>query len=444
MTVRIYRSTDYNAPTLSGTVGELVDVLDACLVDGYGSQTITLTRSGTTVTATTTSAHGLVKLAKYTVSGANESDYNGEFSITVTGASEFTYEIVGTPASPATGTITGSIAGSGWTKAYSGTDKAAYLQGSGGNGHYLRIDDTGTTSSRCVGYEAMSDIDTGTGDFPTAAQVSGGLYIVKSSVASTLERDWVVIATEKAFYYLNNAAGSTANSVCTFFGSIVSYKSGDNFGTQIISNTSATYTTSIFRSLVANLASSTSGHYIARDYTGTGTSLKNGKHSDAVKGSTSSIGGGLLTYPSLVDSKLYYEKIYLHEAAMVRGELPGALCPLHSKPLTHLDYFSDASNNVYLVYDTYGTSQCFFEISDTYYFDRSGSITATIKVDGVEKPFARCALYSHITNLLVEVKRADKNGDATFDQLDKSDKYYIVATDSGSYNALIYDKLTPV
>lgn len=366
MTVRIFRSTDYNAPTLSGTAGDLITVLDACLVNGYGSQTITLTRSGTTVTAATTNPHGLVKLAKYTVSGANEADYNGEFSITVTGASSFTYEIVGTPASPATGTITGSLAGSGWAKPYTGTNKAAYLQGTGGNGHYLRIDDTVAVSSRCVGYEAMTDIDTGTGAFPTDAQVSGGLYIVKSSVASTLERDWIIIATEKAFYYLSNATGLDSNSVCTFFGSIVSYKSGDNFGTQIISNNTATYTSNNFRALVSNLSTVTLGHYVVRDYTGTGTSINNGKHSDAVKGSVNTIGGGSLTYPNLVDSKLYFEKIYIHLTTRVRGELPGALCPLHSKPLTHLDYFSDASNNVYLVHNMYSTSQCFFEISDTY------------------------------------------------------------------------------
>lgn len=39
MTVRIYQSTDASAPTLSGQAGTLVDVLDACLVNGYGSQT---------------------------------------------------------------------------------------------------------------------------------------------------------------------------------------------------------------------------------------------------------------------------------------------------------------------------------------------------------------------------------------------------------------------
>jgi hypothetical protein len=39
MAVTVYRSTDSSAPTLSGTAGDLVNVLDKCLVAGYGSKT---------------------------------------------------------------------------------------------------------------------------------------------------------------------------------------------------------------------------------------------------------------------------------------------------------------------------------------------------------------------------------------------------------------------
>ena len=38
MTVRVYRSTDASAPVLSNTAGAMVAILDACLVDGYGSK----------------------------------------------------------------------------------------------------------------------------------------------------------------------------------------------------------------------------------------------------------------------------------------------------------------------------------------------------------------------------------------------------------------------
>ena len=39
MTVRVYSSTDASAPVLTGQVGSLIAVLDACLVNGYGTKT---------------------------------------------------------------------------------------------------------------------------------------------------------------------------------------------------------------------------------------------------------------------------------------------------------------------------------------------------------------------------------------------------------------------
>jgi len=38
MAVTVYRSTDSSAPTLSGTAGDLINLLDKCLVSGYGSK----------------------------------------------------------------------------------------------------------------------------------------------------------------------------------------------------------------------------------------------------------------------------------------------------------------------------------------------------------------------------------------------------------------------
>jgi phage tail sheath protein FI len=43
------------------------------------------------------------------IAGANQAEYNGIVTITVTGASTFTYPVTGTPATPATGTITASL-----------------------------------------------------------------------------------------------------------------------------------------------------------------------------------------------------------------------------------------------------------------------------------------------------------------------------------------------
>jgi len=70
------------------------------------AQTITtITRGGAgnlTATLTTASPHGLVTNNRVVISGATESNYNGTYAITVTGASTFTYTMATAPAANAT------------------------------------------------------------------------------------------------------------------------------------------------------------------------------------------------------------------------------------------------------------------------------------------------------------------------------------------------------
>ena len=63
-----------------------------------------ISHSGGTATVTTSTAHGYVTGADVTIAGANESEFNGRFSITKTGDTTFTY--TGGTGASATGTIT--------------------------------------------------------------------------------------------------------------------------------------------------------------------------------------------------------------------------------------------------------------------------------------------------------------------------------------------------
>lgn len=65
-----------------------------------------LTRSGSTATAATATPHRLATGMVVAISGASQAQYNISAPITVTGSTTFTYQVSGTPASPATGTIT--------------------------------------------------------------------------------------------------------------------------------------------------------------------------------------------------------------------------------------------------------------------------------------------------------------------------------------------------
>lgn len=66
-----------------------------------------ITRSGSTATATIADTSNMFVDSVIEVSGANQAAYNGEQIVTaITPSTSFTYEVVGAPATPATGTIT--------------------------------------------------------------------------------------------------------------------------------------------------------------------------------------------------------------------------------------------------------------------------------------------------------------------------------------------------
>jgi hypothetical protein len=69
-----------------------------------GLTIVSITRSGSTATITTTEPHGRSTGDVVTVAGADQKEYNISGAITVTGVSSFTMAITGTPDSPATST----------------------------------------------------------------------------------------------------------------------------------------------------------------------------------------------------------------------------------------------------------------------------------------------------------------------------------------------------
>ena len=114
---------------------------------------LTLTSSGTTANVKTTAPHGLTTGRSVVVAGANQSSYNGTFTITVVDSLNFTYTMGGTGASPATGTITvNSAANDAQTQANLQT-MITSLQNAGCtkiivlSQHYLNLASGGDTTS---------------------------------------------------------------------------------------------------------------------------------------------------------------------------------------------------------------------------------------------------------------------------------------------------------
>lgn len=78
---------------------------------GVPKAVTSITRSGTTATVTLPAAHGWASGKRITHAGVDQADYNGTFEITVTGAATYTFQVSGSPTTPATGVITATDLG---------------------------------------------------------------------------------------------------------------------------------------------------------------------------------------------------------------------------------------------------------------------------------------------------------------------------------------------
>lgn len=266
----------------------------------------------------------------------------------------------------------------GWTKAFTGTNQAAYKQPAGSNGFYLAVDDSAGQNARMTGFEAMTSVTAGTNPFPTASQLAGGLYFYKSSAATNSARVWTFISNGSMFYLIRDVTGGgrTGGDQQVFcFGDIFSYKGGDTFGTVICGEVSSSVTSSggAFMQAVQTAMTGYSGHYITRANTQIGGATQVGFTCDiAGSGSASYFGAGTLPYPSPIDGQMHLSPIWVGEpSAGKRGVLPGVWHFMH--PAANLnggDTFTGGGNlagKSFLVSKLGTTSgNLVIEISDTW------------------------------------------------------------------------------
>jgi len=311
--IKFYVHTNTNAPQLQNAFGCMIDVLDACLVNGFGSQTVsTLTASGTTVTATFGAAHNFMQYQVIKIAGATQTEYNGEFRIlTVPNANSITFQLAAVPSvTTATGTINCSLPPLGWLKPFSATGKAAYRSANTllASRPYLRVVDaldaayTSTYAKYAkVGIvEDMTDIDTmlgvqapydsanpdknwvGTGSgtsgvngwarwyYAANGSVSGGL--INSQTPAAGNRQWILVGNSDYFYILptstvTSATVNTQHASAYGFGAFKSLLNADNSCTFLqshltLSNNSASVDANF--GLVSSSASSSL--LLLRDY----------------------------------------------------------------------------------------------------------------------------------------------------------------------------------
>ena len=96
---------------MNSSNGNLYTVDDNYAVSNIVQIINSITRSGSTVIVTTASSHNLATGIDVTISGANQTDYNGTHNIIVVNDTVFTYDIPTTPATPATGSLQLNVLG---------------------------------------------------------------------------------------------------------------------------------------------------------------------------------------------------------------------------------------------------------------------------------------------------------------------------------------------
>ena len=295
----IYTSSDpYGPGPITGTTGSLIAVLDACLVNGYGTGSYTKAAAGWT--------HALPTISASCV--------------------------------------------------------ASYLPPSGSR-HTLFVNDNAPTTARTAavtGYVTLtsmsfavnsSNVGFGYGQFPTPAQANtiGKIFWYKSATADTVQRQWILAADAYTFYiwfadgqtvgnYYHGGFGDFYSSYgnsdigrCLLFGKYVD-NNNTNLGyeyTDCISTGCQTSTTT------QTLNSYLVGHYVARQPSGTGGSLRYTKKGDwgltpvgtagALEASYTSPMSGILATPNPTDNSFYLSPIWIVDivSLALRGKYRG-------------------------------------------------------------------------------------------------------------------------
>jgi hypothetical protein len=378
---KLYRSTDMGAPTLTGAIpastgatGSFINLLRTCGINGYNTQTASSVVVSSGVATFNCTSHGFLAGQIVLIAGATPSELNGEKTILAASTNLFTFASASGDQT-ATGTITAKMAPLGWTEPVAGATNLAHFKMASGNQMYLDVNETIAQVARVVGYESMTGPGSGTGPFPTAAQLSGGGYWDKSSTTDSTARAWILCGTDRHLFFhcSHSSTALAADAFMGYIGDLKTYHAGDAYHTTIIAGVNATIATNSNMLVTAALGTLVAGSWTARGFAQTGSAVTAGK--TVVEASmvavASVIGAAGAAYPHPSDSGLWLSRIRVCDSVTTafRGELPGLWAPCHNKPLEHLDTFTGTgalAGRTFLVLKGYNAGEIMLETSNTW------------------------------------------------------------------------------
>ena len=377
LTVKYFNSGMTGAPQIANNWGDLVTMLDACLVNGFALKAIdTLSCVDGVATATISTGHAYQQEQVVEITGADQPEYNGKHRVIAATTTTFTFAVTGTPVSPATTatSLSAKFAPLGWEKAFAGTNKAAYRSKNPASPqNLLLIDDSLKTPGYTTTWakwanvgivEGLSDIDTIVGaqapfdpNNPTQnwnqvqanqwgwykwyrARTSG---YDNSGDSGGGNRNWVLIGDDRLFFlFVTNAAAYGwygRNGYC--FGDLISFKPADDYATVLAaddiywSNNSAGYSSYPGQYTGYGLTQSLefTGKVLLRNHTQLGNPVRFGLTSLNTNNSSQVCGRGPMPFPNGADFSLWLLPTYVREeSGHMRGLMPGMLWMPQDRP----------------------------------------------------------------------------------------------------------------
>lgn len=375
--VKYFNSGMYDAPQIANNWGDLVTLLDACLIDGFALKALdSLTFADGVATATIAAGHAYSPGQVVRIEGANQPEYNGEFRVLTTSANTFTFAVSGAPLSPATTatSLSAKIAPLGWEKPFASTHKAAYRSANPQSPQNLLLIDDGLKTPNYTNtwakwanvgiVEDLADLDTIVGaqapydpNKPTKnwKQVEANQwgwhkwYHARQSGYDTSgdggvgNRNWVLVGDDRLFYlFCTNQAGFNwygRNAYC--FGDLESFKPGDQFATALVaddvywSNSSGGHFSYPGQYNGYGLVQSLefAGKVLLRSHTQIGNPERFGVTSLNLNNSQQICGRGPMPFPNGPDYSLWLLPTYVREeSGHMRGMMPGMYWMPQNRP----------------------------------------------------------------------------------------------------------------
>lgn len=229
------------APGNTANAGSVTALLDDCLVNGFNVLApATVTVSAGVATLSYAASHGYTADQYLRVSGAAAAQVNGDKLPTILNAQTLTVPAPGAPDGPAGGSVQTRFAPLGWAIEFSDTNVRVFRSPNPQSTRmFFRLQDTGVTSynvnTYLRGYEAMGDVNTGTGPFPTDGQTGGGAAgkVLFSKGNNAAFSKWLVVGDDRTVYMLLNPGSTNTGYYGTSFGDFASYKDGDQYNALI-------------------------------------------------------------------------------------------------------------------------------------------------------------------------------------------------------------------